>query len=168
MLSEINQRLAFGLTIAKSKIHGRGCFATVTFRPNERIAEYVGERISLVEAERRRQARGERCICDVDAEWAIDGHRGGNGTQYVNHSCQPNAYAIVSGKRIFIHALREIVPGEEITTNYQYELDSEQTSCLCNAATCDETVRLVRARTGRDFLRTQNASDEDDSRCHSS
>jgi len=89
-------RLAPGLTIGESLIHGKGCFAAVAFHEDQQIAEYVGERISMIEAERRRRAFGEDCICDVDNEWAIEGSRGGNGTQYVNHSCQPNSYVIVS------------------------------------------------------------------------
>ena len=140
----MTQRLAFGVTIKKSRIHGKGCFATILFRKHQLIAEYVGERISIAEAERRRGAAGDQSICDVDAEWAIDGRRGGNGTQYVNHSCEPNAYVIVSKDRIFIHALKTIVPGEEITTNYLYELNSERTPCGCGADTCDETANLWR------------------------
>ena len=139
----MTERLAFGLAIGKSGIHGRGCFAATPFHQNQRIAEYVGERISLAEAERRRCTPGEQCICDVDSEWAVDGSQGGNGTQYINHSCQPNTYVIVSERRIFIYALREIASGEELTTDYLYELYSEQTSCLCHSATCDETTSLA-------------------------
>lgn len=139
----ITERLAFGLAIGKSRIHGKGCFAAIPFHQNQRIAEYVGERVSLAEAERRRCAAGEQCICDVDPDWAIDGSRGGNGTQYVNHSCQPNSYVIVFEKRIFIYALREIAPGEEITTDYLYELYSDRTTCRCRTASCDETTSLV-------------------------
>jgi uncharacterized protein len=142
----ITQRLAFGLAIGKSKIHGKGCFATIPYYENQRIAEYEGERISLAEAEHRRRVTGEQCICDVDSDWAIDGSRGGNGTQYVNHSCQPNSYVIVTDKRIFIYALREIAPGEEITTDYLYELYADQTTCRCRTATCDEIRSLAGAQ----------------------
>src|SRR5260370_42448108 len=131
-------RFAFGLTIRESQIHGTGCFAAIAFHPNEQIAEYVGERISLAEAERRRRALGEQCICDIDEEWAIDGSRGGNATRYVNHSCQPNSYVVISEGHIFLRAHREITPGEEITTDYLDELHSEQVNCRCHATCCDE------------------------------
>lgn len=139
----MKQRLAFGLTLAKSKIHGTGCFAAIAFDPHQQIAEYVGERISSAEAERRRCAQGEQCICDVDSEWAIDGSRGGNGTHRINHSCHPNAYVIVSDRRVFLHALREIAPGEEITTDYFYELYSDQIKCGCQTDVCVEPTSLV-------------------------
>ena len=35
----MNQRLAFGLTVARSKIDGKGCFAAILYRQNQRIAE---------------------------------------------------------------------------------------------------------------------------------
>jgi len=139
----MNQRLAPGLTIARSKIHGQGCFAAILFRQNQQIAEYVGERISLEEAERRRCSSGEQCICDVDAEWSIDGSRGGNGTQYVNHSCQPNSDVIVLRGQIFLYALREITSGEEITTDYLYELGLDGTRCHCRTDSCRETISLA-------------------------
>lgn len=138
------KRLAFGLTVARSKIHGNGCFATIFYRQNQQIAEYVGERISLAEAERRRCSSHEQCICDVDASWAIDGSRGGNGTQYVNHSCQPNSEVIVLSGRVFLRALRQITPGEEITTDYLYELGLEGTRCKCRLASCWETMTPAR------------------------
>jgi SET domain-containing protein len=137
----MNQGLAFGLTVAKSRIHGKGCFAAIKFGEHQQIAEYVGERIPFAEAERRRCTQGEQGICDIDSEWAIDGSRGGNGTHCINHSCHPNAYVIVSGRRIFIHALRGIAPGEEITTDYRYELYSAQIKCRCQSDGCDEPTR---------------------------
>ena len=137
-------RFASGLTIRESLIHGKGCFAGVGFH-HKQIGEYVGERISLAEAERRRRAPGEKCICDVDDEWAIDGSRGGNATRYVNHSCQPNSYVVISEGRIFLRALREITPGEEITTDYLDELHSEQVKCRCRATCCDEKASTMTA-----------------------
>jgi uncharacterized protein len=140
----MNQRLAFGLTVARSKIDGKGCFAAIRYRQNQQIAEYVGERISSAEAERRRGASRKQCICDVDSEWAIDGSRGGNGTQYVNHSCRPNAEVIVLSGRIFLYALRQITPGEEITTDYLYELGLDGTRCNCRMPSCWETMSPAR------------------------
>jgi SET domain-containing protein len=139
-MAEMNQKLAFGLTVATSRIHGKGCFAIIPFRQYQQIAEYVGERISLAEAEHRRSTSREQCICDVDAEWAIDGSRGGNGTQYVNHSCQPNSDVILVCGQVFLYALREISPGEEITTDYLFELGLEGTRCTCGTRTCREDV----------------------------
>jgi uncharacterized protein len=135
----MNQSLAPGIGVARSRIDGKGCFATAKFCRDQQIAEYIGEKISLAEAERRRRAPGKKSICDVDSQWSIDGRRGGNGTQYVNHSCEPNSYLVISEGRAFLHALREIIPGEEITTDYLYELKLDETECRCRMVTCLET-----------------------------
>lgn len=147
-----NRKPANGLQVAKSSIDGKGCFAAVSFRQNQQIAEYVGERISFAEAECRRGAPGKKCICDIDREWSIDGSLGGNGTQYINHSCDPNSYLVVSGGRVFLHALREIIPGEEITTDYLYEMGLDRTRCNCQTASCVEKIGLTRI-TNEDELR---------------
>jgi SET domain-containing protein len=132
----MNQGLAEGLRVAKSRIDGKGCFAAFSFSRNQKIAEYVGERISFAEAERRQRNPGKKCIFDVNTQWSVDGSRGGNGTQHINHSCDPNAYPVVSRGRIFFYALREIAPGEEITADYLYELEMDQKRCRCGVSLC--------------------------------
>lgn len=138
----MNTGLAPGIRVRKSGIDGKGCFAATMFCQDQQIAEYVGERIRAAEAEARRRAQGLKCICDIDSEWSIDGSRGGNGTHYINHSCEPNSYLVIKEGRIFLHALQEIVPGEEITADYLYELRLEQRVCRCGTATCLDRLNL--------------------------
>ena len=83
--------LAPGLAIKKSPIEGKGCFAITAFKQRRKIAEYSGERITNAEANRRASRRRLR-ICAINERWSLDGSRGGNGTHYINHSCEPNAY----------------------------------------------------------------------------
>jgi hypothetical protein len=47
---------------------------------------------------------------------------------------------VVRRGRIFLYALREIAPGEEITTDYLYELGLEGTRCNCRLTSCQETM----------------------------
>src|SRR3712207_8574258 len=47
-------------------------------------------------------------ICAIDSYWGVDSSRGGNGTQYVNHSCEPNCFMRVTRGHINIYALRDI------------------------------------------------------------
>src|SRR5260370_5512075 len=106
--------LARGLSIRKSPINGKGCFATICFRRGSKIAEYTGERIPDLEAQRRAH-RAKLRICDIDGQWSLDGSRGGNGTHYINHSCEPNAYMKTIYGRMLFFALLHIEPGEEMT-----------------------------------------------------
>lgn len=139
----MNHALAPGLRVAQSNIDGEGCFAAASFVRGQRIAEYVGEKIPFAEAERRQRAPGKKCVCDIDTEWSIDGSLGGNGTQYVNHSCDPNAYLVTSHGRLFLHALRDITAAEEITAEYLYELELDQTPCCCRTAACVKNDRAA-------------------------
>jgi SET domain-containing protein len=132
-------KLAPGLTIKKSRINGRGCFATFSFPRGRKIAEYAGERISNAEANRRSQRRVLR-ICAINSRWSLDGSRGGNGTHYINHSCEPNSFMKILCGHIQFYALRDIRPGEEITIDYETTLHSDSKRCSCGTKTCRGTI----------------------------
>jgi uncharacterized protein len=135
-------KLAPGLTIKASPIHGKGCFATTTFLARRKIAEYAGERITNAEANRRAKRKTLR-ICAINNRWSLDGSRGGNGTHYINHSCEPNAFMKILYKHILFIALRDITPGEEITIDYESTLHSDSKRCICQALTCRGTINRV-------------------------
>jgi SET domain-containing protein len=132
-------RLAPGLSIRKSPIDGKGCFATVCFPRRRKIAEYTGQRIPDREAQRRAH-RARLRICDIDGRWSLDGSRGGNGTHYINHCCEPNAYTKTVYGHILFFALRDICPGEEITIDYEITLHSDRKRCRCGTASCRGTI----------------------------
>ena len=132
-------QLAPGLTIRASSIDGRGCFATALFKRGRKIAEYTGVKISNAEAERRKHRRILR-ICAVNERWSLDGSRGGNGTHYINHCCDPNAYMKSLYGHVLFFALRDIRPGEEITIDYENTLHSDRKRCSCGARSCRGTI----------------------------
>ncbi|MBO0858853.1 MAG: SET domain-containing protein-lysine N-methyltransferase [Chloracidobacterium sp.] len=128
--------LAPGIEIRPSKIDGRGCFATIAFKKGRKIAEYEGERISRHEVARRLKNKRRLYICGVDFYWAIDGSSGGNGTQFINHSCEPNCYSKVIHGHILFFALRDIEAGEELLLDYGESYHSNRKRCLCGAPSC--------------------------------
>jgi uncharacterized protein len=125
-----------GVTVGKSSIDGRGCFATIAFRKGRKIAEYVGERISRREIARRLKGRRRIHICGIDSYWAIDGSRHGNGTQFINHSCQPNCSIRIIHGHILFFARRDIEPGEELLLDYENSYHSDRKVCRCGAPGC--------------------------------
>jgi SET domain-containing protein len=135
-------KLAPGLSIRTSPINGKGCFATKSFQRRKKIAEYTGERISDLEAQRR-AGRAKLRICDIDGRWSLDGSRGGNGTHYINHSCSPNAYMKTLYGHMLFFALRDIRPGEEITVDYEDTLHPDTKRCYCGAPNCRGTINRV-------------------------
>ncbi|HSE22299.1 MAG TPA: SET domain-containing protein-lysine N-methyltransferase [Pyrinomonadaceae bacterium] len=128
------------LSVTKSPIHGLGCFATSRFLKGNRIAEYAGEKISRKEAMRRMKRPYGKRISELEAEWYIDGSVDGNQTQYINHSCDPNADAVVIGGSLYIFALREIEPGKEITVDYLNSFEQDQSVCQCLTASCRRRI----------------------------
>jgi uncharacterized protein len=132
----MRMNLAPGLAVRRSRIHGRGCFATAPFARRRKIAEYTGQRISNAQAARLGKDRRVLRISGLDDRWSIDGGRGGNGTHYINHSCTPNAFMQTIGKKLLVLALRDIAPGEEITVDYVSTYHSDRKRCTCNAPGC--------------------------------
>jgi SET domain-containing protein len=135
-------RLAPGLSIKKSPIEGKGCFSIAHFGSGRKIGEYAGEKITNSEANRRASRRKLR-ICAINNRWSLDGSRGGNGTHYINHSCEPNAYMKILYGHILFIALRDIEPGEEITIDYESTLHSNKKRCICGAPSCRGTINRI-------------------------
>ena len=139
--------------VRNSGIHGRGVFATRRIRKGTRIVEYTGERISDKEADRRyddtRMKRHHTFLFTLDSKTVVDGaiERGGGDASYINHSCDPNCEAVITGKRIFVHALRGIDPGDELAYDYQYERTGRNDAklekfylCHCGAPNCRGSI----------------------------
>lgn len=129
-----------------SVIHRRGLFARSAIAKGEPIIEYVGERISKAESSRRTEAQelkarkkggGAVYIFDVNKRFDIDGNVSWNPARLINHSCEPNCEAIQTGNRIWIHALRDIAAGEELSYDYGFDLKIwRDHPCLCGSSKC--------------------------------
>jgi uncharacterized protein len=129
-----------------SSIHGRGVYATRDITADERIIEYVGELIDKDESGMRGTVQHERSMRNGDAavyifnltdKYDLDGNVPWNTARLINHSCEPNCEAWMTGKRIFIHALRDIKEGEELTFDYGFDVECyEDHPCLCGRDAC--------------------------------
>jgi uncharacterized protein len=133
--------------IRNSSIQGRGGFAARNIPRGAKIIEYTGERISNAEASRRyddgAMRRHHTFLFAVSQRTCIDGARGGNESRYFNHSCAPNCEALQEGLRVFIHARRRILLGEELTYDYAYADTGEgpeHYKCKCGAKRCRGTI----------------------------
>ncbi|MGQ0648700.1 MAG: SET domain-containing protein [Gemmatimonadaceae bacterium] len=137
--------------IRQSKIQGRGGYATRDIRKGERIVEYLGERISWAEADRRyddtKMTRHHTFLFTVNRRTIIDAAVGGNDARFINHSCAPNCEAVEEGGRIYIEAIRDIPKDEELVYDYAYARDKETTEadealyvCRCGAPTCRGSI----------------------------
>jgi SET domain-containing protein len=96
---------------------GLGLFATRPIKKYARIMEYKGPILDLEGAERA-ERRGNRYLYEVSKHRTIDGTARSNIARYANHSCNPNAESVIWRGRVFVKALRNIKPGEEIVYDY--------------------------------------------------
>jgi uncharacterized protein len=139
--------------VRNSEIHGRGVFALRRIRKGTRIVEYTGERISNKEADRRyddtKMKRHHTFLFMLDSKTVIDGaiRTGGGDASFINHSCEPNCEAVITGRKIFIHALHTIEPGTELAYDYQYERTGKNDAelekfyvCRCGAPNCRGSI----------------------------
>ncbi|HZT26186.1 MAG TPA: SET domain-containing protein [Pseudolabrys sp.] len=101
-------------------VTGFGLFATRPIKKKTRIMEYVGPILNREQAERA-ERRGNKYLFEITPNRTIDGTLRRNIARYANHSCNPNCEPIVWRGRVFVKALRNIKPGEELV--YHYGMD---------------------------------------------
>jgi len=142
----------------KSPIHGNGVFAVAPIRKGERIIEYKGRRRSHEQVDNDAGGdvdSGHTFLFTLNDDWVIDASYEGNDARWINHSCDPNCEAVIDeddggdGRkdRVFIEAIRDIAPGEELAYNYGITLAERHTprlkkiwACLCGSPKCTGTM----------------------------
>jgi uncharacterized protein len=153
------------IEVRASYVHGLGVFAARRIAKGTRVIEYLGERVSHAEADRRYEDKdasdNHTFLFIVDDRTVIDAGVDGNEARFVNHACRPNCESIIEDRRVFIDALRTIEPGEELTYDYQIVREADDPpdidevfACRCGHQGCRGTMlwppkRSAAARTPR-------------------
>jgi len=156
------------IVVRRSRIHGRGVFARRLIRADETVCEYKGEIISEAEIARRypenMQGVNHTFVFGVEFDRNIDGGTKGNIARWINHSCSPNCDTFEKDKRIFVRAIRDILPAEELSYDYAIEAGERLTQavkarwpCWCGAKKCRGTVLAPTARPRKKKAKRRNA-----------
>ncbi|CCE09147.1 putative histone-lysine N-methyltransferase with a SET domain [Bradyrhizobium sp. STM 3843] len=139
--------------IGRSKT-GLGLFATKPIKKGEKIIRYFGPLLDTKKEED--DAVENKYLFELDKRWTIDGSVRENIARYINHSCRPNAESDVKPrkKKIFIRAIKNIEPGEEI--NYDYGTDYfkaylKPIGCKCEG--CERKRKKKRAEARAERIR---------------
>ena len=135
--------------VKKSKVHGYGVIASNDIKKNTRIIEYLGEKISKIEGDKRSAARikkylhrkneGSVYIFELNKRYDIDGSFNYNKAKYINHSCNPNCEVDIIKNEIWISSIKKIKKGEELSYDYGYPFDPEDFKdhkCRCGEKKC--------------------------------
>ena len=139
------------IQVRRSGVHGKGVFALQAIAAGTTIIEYTGEVISWKEALRRHphdpKDPNHTFYFHIDDGHVIDAKHGGNASRWINHSCEPNCEADEEDGRVFIKALRDLAPGEELFYDYGLVIDERYTpklkkeyECRCGSAACRGTM----------------------------
>ena len=135
------------IIIKRSKIHATGVYAGEDIKKGQKIIEYIGEKITKKESDRRSDEilkkhkenpeNGAVYIFTLNKKYDIDGSPDYNKAKYINHSCSPNCETDILKGHIWIMAEKDIKKGEELTYNYGYDLDDwEEHPCNCGSKNC--------------------------------
>jgi len=139
------------IQVRRSGVHGKGVFAVAPIAAGETIIEYKGEVITWDEALRRHPHDPDdphhTFYFHIDDQHVIDAKYGGNAARWINHACDPNCEADEVDGRVFIKALRDIQPGEELFYDYGLIIDERYTpklkkqyACRCGSPKCRGTM----------------------------
>jgi hypothetical protein len=150
-LKNSNSTRGYPFKLVRSGIHGLGVIATEHIPAGQTLIEYTGERITSAEADRRypfdEKEPQHTFLFSINQRTVIDAAHGGNASRFINHSCDPNCEALVERGRVFIYALRDIEPGEELGYDYWFVLDEPHTAankalyaCRCGGRNCRGTI----------------------------
>jgi len=142
----------------KSRIHGNGVFAVQALKKGERVIEYKGRRRTHEEVDADDAGdveTGHTFLFTLSDDYVIDANYEGNDARWINHSCDPNCEAVIAedegddrrNDQVFIEAIRNIKPGEELTYNYGITLAERHTprlkkiwECRCGSKNCTGTM----------------------------
>lgn len=126
-----SQTSNYNFAVKKSKT-GLGLFTTEPIKKGAKVIEYIGEKITAEEADRR----GGKYLFELNSRWTIDGANRKNIARYINHACgsAANCEADVKNGRIFVTAKKNIAAGEELFYDYGKEYFDEYikpVGCKC-------------------------------------
>lgn len=150
--------MASKIATRKSTIHGNGMFAVAPLKKGERLIEYKGKRRTHAQVDKDDAGdveTGHTFLFTLNDDYVIDANYDGSDARWINHSCDPNCEAVIEehdGKdrrkdKVFIEAIRNIKPGEELAYNYGITLEERHTArlkkiweCRCGSKKCTGTM----------------------------
>src|ERR1700732_1276484 len=112
----------YRLRVGRSAIHLRGVFALEPIPRNRKVIEYVGQRLTwqqtlrLLKKSWRPSGFTNVYLARLNRHWIINGAVDGNGSQFINHCCEPNLGVRRIRGRLLFFSRRNIRAGEELTS----------------------------------------------------
>ncbi|MBC8752895.1 MULTISPECIES: SET domain-containing protein [Paraburkholderia] len=138
------------ISVRRSSVHGRGVFALRPLFAGEFILEYTGTVMSrkrAISRHRRFGEEGHTFLFGLSDGRVLDGSLGGNSARWLNHACVANCEAVEDNGRVYIQAVSDIQPGEELFIAYGLTTEGRasaavraQYACRCGHRRCRGTM----------------------------
>lgn len=125
---------------------GLGLFATKPIKKGTKIVRYFGPMLDC--NKKKDDAVENKYLFQITNRWTIDGSVRENIARYINHACRPNAESDVQKKkrRVYIRAIKDIAPGEEINYDYGTDYFKEYLKPIgCKCDFCEKKRKKLRA-----------------------
>jgi len=119
---------------------GLGLFAVSPVPKGACVIEYRG--VPLTNAER--EASNSLYLFEIHSRLTIDGRPRWNTARYINHSCRPNCEVVIHRNRVWLFALRNIRPGEELGYDYGEDYVEAYLAGKCRCLACAPDGRSAR------------------------
>lgn len=127
--------------VVKRSSAGLGLFAGAKIKRGAYPIEYIG---TVVRGKAVNDI-ANKYLFETSRYRMIDGSSRKNIARYINHSCKPNCEIDIIGGRVFVHTLRSIKEGEELTYDYGDEYIDEYIKPYgCRCAPCGKGKEYLR------------------------
>ncbi|MDQ8700639.1 SET domain-containing protein-lysine N-methyltransferase [Hyphomicrobium sp. LHD-15] len=124
----------YRLAVRRS-LSGRGLFTLDRIPKGSCVIEYVGHPAT---ARQIKENRGKYLFWTSDTSM-IDGNIPANTARFINHSCAPNCEIYIRKRRVYVFALRNIKPSEELSYDYGEEYFEIHLAGRCLCAKCSKS-----------------------------
>ncbi len=118
---------------------GKAVFAAVPFAEGQPLLEFTGRRFRAARVPSLMRGGSDRYV-QVTPEHYMG--PSGRMDDLVNHSCDPNAGLRFTNAGVFLVAIRNIAPGDEVTWDYSTTLSESNWHmiCQCRAPECRRVI----------------------------
>jgi len=112
---------------------GLGLYTLSPIKKGACVIEYVGPVIT----QKEEFSSNSLYLFEITKKVTIDGRARTNLARYINHSCKENCEVQIYKRRVYVMAIKNIKPGEEITYDYGKEYFNEhiKDKCRCSKHT---------------------------------
>src|ERR1700727_1104249 len=114
---------------------GRGVFAVAKILAGSVIMKYTGPLLKY------EQTSPTTLALQIGPHLYIG--ESGQADYFVNHCCDPNAGMLIDGTDVQLIAIKNILPGQQITFDYSTTMDEDdfEFDCLCGSPKCRGEIR---------------------------